>query len=400
MKRSRACHVDGTPGGHCDHRLADGCTTPGARQGEDRGQRTSRSLSNLHQNTNYTAMYGISGKDDLLNPSGRRTIHGRRGTIPARLVWISRAGRWGRCWDYGNGTQSNQGTETFAYHWLSRTCSRRRQRHVPGAVAGFARADKAMRRMLTETTSSNAQTDLTWIFPVSYWYPPVFWQAASRFSNATNITDVRNRRPVLYPPQQAQRYHEPVQKGHAFRRRLLPDQGRKTPSWNSPGSRVNVALSDAKHKMVSMPNIIAATTTNTGLTAASGTPILQPAGTWAPPATELQYCSSWAARRRSRATSSFRSIPRTLRTSSPPARALTAWTSVKAAPENKTTAMVLIGVGVIAVAVAGWLFFRPAGETLPDEDTRAAMERSDRIRAGSANGEPSCRSKTGPRRAG
>src|SRR2546423_1898355 len=77
------------------------------------------SLSNLHQNTTHTALYGISGKDDLVNPF--------RPQNDVRTTWndmcqigVDQPG-WpvGTYWDYGSGVQSNQGTETFAYHWLS-----------------------------------------------------------------------------------------------------------------------------------------------------------------------------------------------------------------------------------------------------------------------------------------
>ncbi|MEX2219260.1 MAG: prepilin-type N-terminal cleavage/methylation domain-containing protein [Phycisphaerales bacterium] len=246
------------------------------------------SLNNLHQNTIVIANYGVSGKDDFVSPF--------RSTNDTRTFWndqcqigVNHPQYPAGYWDYGTGVQSNQGTETYSYHWLSHTL-------FGGSVdesrllSGFAPADKAMRRMLRETFSSGAQSNLTWIFPVSYWYPPVFWQDPARFSSTTAFRPM----PPTSGPFQIRRNKlsdvvQPSRKVILFERADFYQGGPRTPSWNSPGSRTTVALTDGSAKMVRMNDVIAATSTTPGLTLSPGSRLLVPAGFWRPPNDELQY---------------------------------------------------------------------------------------------------------------
>jgi prepilin-type N-terminal cleavage/methylation domain-containing protein len=246
------------------------------------------SLSNLHQNTVFMAFYGSERKDDFVNPFSTsddiRSPRDDRCVVwenPQRTVY----------WDYGMGVQSNQGTETFSYHWLSHMLYGESP-NISRVRSGFAPADKAMLRMLTETMSSNAQTDMSWIFPCSYWYPPVFWQRVNRFNNPTPTRVAGTTANGFF----IARNHlsdvvMPAKKVILFERADFYQRGStgKTPSWNTPGARVNVALSDSSAKMVKLNDVLASTTTNSGLTLSPGSSLLQPAGNWAPPASELQY---------------------------------------------------------------------------------------------------------------
>src|SRR5437870_6570482 len=89
---------------------------PALGKARTEGQRTV-SLSNLHQNTLHMAMYGGDSKDDFVNPFSP--------TNSPRTFWndmcqigVNYTGYPAGYWDYGSGVQSNQGTETFGYHWL------------------------------------------------------------------------------------------------------------------------------------------------------------------------------------------------------------------------------------------------------------------------------------------
>lgn len=249
------------------------------------GQRTV-SLSNLHQNTIFMAMYGQDVKDDFVNPFATKDLL-HTGRNDQCVVWET---PYTSYWDYGMGVQSLQGTETYSYHWLSHMLYGDQQ-DTSRMLSGFAPGDRALRNMLRDVIA--AQGNLSWIFPVSYWYPPVFWGDPARFSEATptrlipggatanfqirrnKLTDVvmPNKKVLLF--ERADFY----QGGSNYR----------TPSWNSPGSRVNVALTDSSAKSVKINDVIAATSTNGGLTPSAGKQLLQPAGNWAPPATELRY---------------------------------------------------------------------------------------------------------------
>jgi prepilin-type N-terminal cleavage/methylation domain-containing protein len=249
------------------------------------------SLSNLHQNTIFMGFYGSERKDDFINPFSTRDDTIRTpGVNECCAVWEN--DRHLAYWDYGMGVQSSQGTETFSYHWLSHMLFGETP-DMSRVRSGFAPADKAMRRMLTETQSSNAQTDMTWIFPVSYWYPPVFWQKTNRFSdpNAPTRPVANTANSFMIARNHLSDVVMPAKKVILFERADFYQKGGSglTPSWNTPGSRVNVALADSSAKMVKLNDVIAATTTSDGLNLTPGSSLLKPAGLWNPPATELQY---------------------------------------------------------------------------------------------------------------
>jgi prepilin-type N-terminal cleavage/methylation domain-containing protein len=251
------------------------------------------SLSNLKQNVVYMGYYGFERKDDLLNPFSPKNLPQ---TIANEQCQVMERERFytSSYWDYGTNVQSNQGTETFSYHWLSHMLFGDTP-DISRMRSGFAPADKAMLRMLRETTSSNAQTDMTWIFPVSYWYPPVFWQKSERFSltTADRIPASQMNQPQyqwMIRRNQLSDIVSPQKKVMLFERAdfYQKNASYRTPSWNSPGSRVAIALSDGSGRQINMNDVVAATSTNPGLTATNAE-LLQPAGTWAPPASELRY---------------------------------------------------------------------------------------------------------------
>jgi prepilin-type N-terminal cleavage/methylation domain-containing protein len=268
--------------------LLIGILLPALGRARTESQRTV-SLSNLHQNTSYIAMYGLTGKDDLTNPFQPKDNPITPWNDMCQ-IGVSNPGYPPGLWDYGTGLQSNQGTETFAYHWLSHMLFGDAD-GLSRAKSGFAPADKAMRRMLAETTSANAQTDLTWIFPVSYWYPPVFWQDSARFSQAGATRPAPSTAgPFYIRRNKLSDIVMPGKKVMLFERAdFYQGKGGKTPSWNTPGSHTCVALSEGSARIVNMNDIIAATSPNPGLTLQQGYQLLQPAGNWGPPASELQY---------------------------------------------------------------------------------------------------------------
>jgi len=250
------------------------------------------SLSNLRSNTEVMALYWNSNKDECVNPFNPTNIPstGWNDTCWIGVNWAGSG--WGpsAAWDYGAGVQSNQGTETYGYHWLSHTLYADSE-NVSRLKSGWAPADRAMIRMLRETVDSNAQTDMTWIFPGSYWYPPVFWQNASRFS-----LPVPNR--IIPPgggPFNIKRNHisdvpMTAKKVLLFERAdFYQGRGGITPSWNTPGSRGCVALCDSSARTIKINDVIGATNPVGGLTLSPGYQLLQPAGNWAPPDNELMY---------------------------------------------------------------------------------------------------------------
>ncbi len=264
------------------------------------GQRTV-SLSNLHQNSLYMGWYSQDQKEEFLNPFATTNNPLSAGWDDRCVVFepLSIAQRnghapWAYAWDYGAGVQSNQGTETYSYHWLSHMLfgdsdiSSR-------AISGFAPADRAMTTFMRELQSGNAQTDYSWIFPVSYWYPPVFWQDhARRFSvangnsrptasGANNFYIRRNRiSDVIVSSKKVLMF----ERGDFYSK----DRSSRMKQWNTPNAKVQVCMVDLSAKPVAMADVIARTTTNLGaLVPSQQGELLAPQGTWNPGAQELQY---------------------------------------------------------------------------------------------------------------
>ncbi len=258
---------------------------------------SSQSLSNLRQNTFYMNYYITDNKDDFLNPfavvDNPSTPWNDGCVVFEPLGMAVRNGHqlYQYAWDYGQGVQSNSGTETFGYHWLSHMLygdadiSSR-------MLSGFSPADRALRTFMRENQDANAQTDLSWIFPVSYWYPPCFWQTPDRFSQ-TALT--------RFPGTTASRFFirrnklseclVPSKKVQLFERADFYNKGRsnKEPQWNTPNAKPHVAFVDGSARVVSMPDIVTHTSVATDLSGTGRGELLQPAGTWNPGMGELQY---------------------------------------------------------------------------------------------------------------
>jgi prepilin-type N-terminal cleavage/methylation domain-containing protein len=250
------------------------------------------SLNNLHQNTLVMQYYSTDYKEEFVNPFAVQDIP-LTGADDRAVVWepISYSQSvnhplYAYVWDYGTGLQSHSGTETFGYHWLSH-CLFGQDINTSRMLSGYAPADSAMRAFLTQNPDPTEMHDLSWIVPVSYWYPPCFWRDPIFYSN-TNAT-----RPVLTTgPMGANGYFNrrnrvsdvvtPSGKVNLFERADFSGKGRdgKIPSWNNPKANTQVACVDGSGKSVSMAEVIGATSTNTNMTYSPGSSLLQPAGNW------------------------------------------------------------------------------------------------------------------------
>jgi len=236
------------------------------------------SMGNLRSNAYYINAYASDNKDSWLNPFDVNGLR-HRPTSPLTWVWVNPPvtgtvlGDWG--WDY---TASQ--TESYGYHWIA---------HVLWSDAdvtsrsksSFAPGDKAIQNWLRSNSDSNAQSDLNWIFPSSYWYPPTFWQSPQRFvgpnragsSFANRFWIRRNKTTDVFSPQQKILLFE------------NKDFINKTqPQWNTATARPHVALTDGSARVLNMSNIIndtaaPASTTNDAL--------LYPSGLWNPGEAEM-----------------------------------------------------------------------------------------------------------------
>lgn len=151
-------------------------------------------LSNLHNNYNYMAVYSTDNKEEFMNPFLQNPTNppqpsgwDERCVVmePAGVALLNGHPFGVYAWDYGAGVQSSSGTETFGYHWLAHmfygddvSSSRFKSNFAPG--------DAALINFFKFYTGENAQSDTSWIFPSSYWYSPTVWQKYQRFNQAIN----------------------------------------------------------------------------------------------------------------------------------------------------------------------------------------------------------------------
>jgi prepilin-type N-terminal cleavage/methylation domain-containing protein len=279
--------------------LLIGILLPAISKARQSGQRAV-SLSNLRQNVTYMAYYSAENKEDFMNPFAPRRF--RTGGWDERAVVFEPLGVAARdghapyqyAWDYATGAQSNSGTETFGYHWLSHMLYGDSE-VTSRARSGFAPADFAMLEFLRNNPDPSAAGDLSWIFPVSYWYPPVFWQDPVRFSQPTATR--------LFPSQTANYYirrnkfsetYNPSKKVLLFERADFYSRGRdgRIVQWNKPRATPQVACVDGSAKSVNMSEVISRTSADPGTTSTGDGSLFQPAGLWGAPYAseqELRY---------------------------------------------------------------------------------------------------------------
>lgn len=229
------------------------------------------SLSNLRQHYGYMSQYSNENKDALLNPFERRGPNAGCATNSLFWVWAPRR----TCsvgWPYGPG-YSNSGTESYGYHWLAHMFywdSEALSRNPIIAAPGDVELQNWFRN------NAAATTDIEWIFPSSYWYPPVFWQDAKRFAGPTRqlplpLNDLyvrRNRVSDIASPSGKVMLFEAKDYLHKDR-----------PMWNDARAQNRVAMSDGSAITVKMADVIADTDVSATTTSNK---LLPPSGTWNP----------------------------------------------------------------------------------------------------------------------
>ncbi len=210
--------------------LLIGILLPALGKARQAGQKTV-SLANIRSNGLIHANYVNTYQEDLVNPFSATDRDN-----PRSSSWLWVKGREGtRGWRYSQGR-----TEPYGFHWLAHTLynddtttSRLKTIHAPG--------DKALINFLLDNEDANAQTNFEWIFPSSYWYPPVFWQAASHFSESTRTQATPSNRFEVERHQLAEVFW-PSRKVLLFESKDYANPDR--PMWNEPGARPVVTMMD------------------------------------------------------------------------------------------------------------------------------------------------------------
>src|SRR5262249_33213119 len=109
-----------------------------------------------------------------------------------------------------------------------------------------------------EHTTENAQNDMQWIFPSSYWYPPVFWMLPQRFRPTTaRIAQLSPLNPYWVQRNKQSDIVAPGQKVQLFENKEYdhPIQ----PMGNEPFAKPLCAIADGSAKPVRIADIISRT---------------------------------------------------------------------------------------------------------------------------------------------
>ncbi len=227
-----------------------------------------RSGANMKEAINIQMIYGNENKDSWVNPFERDGCNG------TSMAWLWVPGRiCAQGWNYQNGSQES---ESYGWHWLAHTLYDYDQVESRMDIIA-APGDKALQAWLRENDDANAQSNLGWIFPTSYWYSPVFWQDSARFQShesefAGPASDFWFKRNKIYDvPFSAQKVVLHENKDFA-----TPDK----PQFNEAGANPQTALADGSVRAVSINELIALTDPAT----ASGNPT-RADGLWYPSGT-------------------------------------------------------------------------------------------------------------------
>ncbi len=259
--------------------LLIGLLLPALGKARDEARRL-QSLANARNNGQMAHTYAGQNKDDWPNP-----FTGQQFGWPSPYVVFTQPppagfafGQWG--WSYAD----SQG-ESFGYHWLAHLmyADDEKQSRMRNIVAP---ADRALINWLINNQDSDAQHDLGWIFPSSYWYPPVFYQDAKRFDNFAAT------RPAAQP---ANRYWirrnkttdviDTAKKVFVFENKDFV--ARDQPMWWRPQAKINVAVCDGSGRNVQMNTIVSQTYIGNGDPPAGSNQMYVPTGFWNPGENEM-----------------------------------------------------------------------------------------------------------------
>jgi prepilin-type N-terminal cleavage/methylation domain-containing protein len=233
------------------------------------------SLSNLRQNSMQFHFYAGDHRDDMVNPFTANRMCGNN----YAWVWVKRR-ECQQGWVYqAFGGMPNVESEPYGFHWLAHTLYDQAE-EISRIATIVAPGDAALARWLAENNGANAQTNLSWIFPTSYWYPPVFWQDEKRFDNALRpIANPGNQFFIKRNKMSGVTYT--AEKVVLFENKDF--SGQIPLQFNQPGARPQVALIDGSARSVSTTQIINDTDQNSftpGMRAFNGLGL--PAGPWQP----------------------------------------------------------------------------------------------------------------------
>ncbi len=263
--------------------LLIGLLLPSLGKARDEARRI-QSLANARNNGQMIMNYGNENKDAFVNPFVPYNVSGWPGNPlivyqnpPNQPYQFGQIG-----WPYSDPYSSSEG-ESYGYHWLAHTMyhgdrleSRLRNIVAPG--------DRALLNWLLNNQDHNAQHDLDWIFPTSYWYPPVFWSDPKRFENFATLRPQGSASNSWWVKRNKQTdVYDTAKKVLLFEGKDFV--GRTQPMWYKPESKICTAVCDGSGRIIQMSQVTSATHIGAGEPPSGQLSV--PAGTWNPGETEM-----------------------------------------------------------------------------------------------------------------
>lgn len=228
------------------------------------------SASNLGALARVQVSYAAEFKDSFVNPFDRRTsilygnYSGGGAPISFYTVILSQYSQSGAATIYGfNFDSGNRSTEPFSSFWGTYIGNYLKEYD---SGSGYLRdpADPFINQRARDTAASSTATELK-AYDTSYWYPPVFWLGAERYtgelmqpisSAATDGRFLRRNRFDEVPTAS--------QKVLLFERFDFSTRRRPTgtganveaaPQWNNPAAKPQVAFVDGSVATVKMADV-------------------------------------------------------------------------------------------------------------------------------------------------
>jgi prepilin-type N-terminal cleavage/methylation domain-containing protein len=233
------------------------------------------SLANLKTNAQIMGAYSNNNNDDFVNPFSPSRVcpGGFWGEVSPYVLVPNKECAW--YWDY-----KASGSESYGYHWIAHTMYGDHDVTSRGANI-YAPGDIPLRTWLRENDDAGASTDYTWIFPSSYWYPPVFWQQSSRFDSYARPAGIASNKYFFRRNKTTDCFY-PAKKVMLFENKDYA--AKDTPQWNLAKAKPCVALVDGSGSIVSMSDVVASTDGPLGTTPGK---LPFPSGLWNPTEAEM-----------------------------------------------------------------------------------------------------------------
>jgi prepilin-type N-terminal cleavage/methylation domain-containing protein len=230
------------------------------------------SAANLSSLAKVQEQYAADFKDSFVNPFDSRTpqLYSQYAGVTWYMAPYARYSQAQPQTIYAyQGFSTSRATESFAWMWAYYMMDYISDHNV-NCMVQIDPADRGMgrkyQRLNADTTSNSGWDDprMLKLYATSYWYPPLFWLQADRYKTEAMVAVgmaqadsrwlARNRFDMVPQPAMKVLLTERFDTGQQSRRTGTGTQ-RRSPQWNNPGARQQVAFTDGSVTTVRMSDV-------------------------------------------------------------------------------------------------------------------------------------------------